>query len=127
MNTNHFSLIALVLSVFFAGAYLRGEISRRQELKAELREIKMQQKQTMARVDSVNAAYLRDKIQLLDQTRAFYADLDQIIAAKLSNTNQIRHIRSEIDKKNTDIAIEIGVLKKALEQQKLEFDTDDDN
>ncbi len=45
MSQSTFSIIALLASVFFTGAYLRCEISRRQELKNELRTIQEQQEQ----------------------------------------------------------------------------------
>ena len=55
MSSPNISIIALLLSVFFAGAYLRGETAQRREFRAEMKSLKDQHAQTMALVDSMVA------------------------------------------------------------------------
>ncbi len=119
MNHNSFSIIALIASVFFGGAYLRGEISRRSELKAELREIKAEQARTMARVDSVNKVYAAQRIQLLTQTEKLYGQLDTIIQLKGLNGQRIRNVEQNITFERKQLALDIQDLKNSIDLYKV--------
>jgi hypothetical protein len=121
MNQNFISIAALLLSVFFAGAYLRGEIGRRAELKAELKEMKELQRQLMIQVDSINASYAQDKLDLLRQTHNFYSQLDTIIRTKFANTQQIRRIQKELQHKENELSVRIGILKETARRRRIDF------
>lgn len=119
MNSNVLSLVGLLVSVFFAGSYLRGEISRRQEMKQELRELQDQQKQTMARVDSVNAVYEKEKLELLHQTKDLYDQLDTIMDLKLANTQAVRRVNQQLNVQRNDVAQKIETLTKTIQTRRL--------
>lgn len=119
MNPNTFSIIALLASVFFAGAYLRGEISRKQELKNELKAIQEQQERTMAKVDSVNAQYLRDKMALLLSTQQLYGQIETVLQAKGTNTKQLQKVGKEIHDAKTELAIQTELLKAEARRQRI--------
>ena len=55
MNNNYISLIAMLVSLFFAGAYLRGESVRKKEMKAEIKSIRESQKQIEQSVTAIMA------------------------------------------------------------------------
>ncbi len=96
MNQNVGSLVALLVSVFFAGAYLRGEISRKAELKAELQAIKDQQTRLLATVDSVNANYTKRKFEFLQMNQQLYQQLDTILELKTKNSVKLQKAFEEV-------------------------------
>lgn len=126
MNSNTLSLVGLLVSVFFAGSYLRGEIGRRQEMKQELRELKDEQEKTMARVDSVNAAYEKDKLELLQQTKQFYDQLDTIMDLKLANTQAVRRVNQQLNERRNDVTQSINRLQTTIQTRRLVQSTDPD-
>gem|GEM_PF-1722550 len=96
MNPNTSSLIALLASVFFAGSYLRGEISRKAELKAELSAMKAQQERTMATVDSLNVSYSKRKLEFLEMNQKLYNQLDTILELKTKNSVKLQKAFEEV-------------------------------
>jgi hypothetical protein len=120
MNTNVISLIALLLSVFFAGSYLRGEWSNSREMKEELRELRNENKEIKKQVESINDSYLADKERLLEVTRNLYGQLDTIISLKATNKEQIRVVAQKVREQETRIEIQIDNLRRTIAQKKLQ-------
>jgi hypothetical protein len=121
MNPHAYSLIALLLSCFFAGSYLTGEMSRRREMREKLDELKQLQKETMSRVDSINVAYQRDKKGLIDETRLFYMTIDTLLQSKFANTQQMRRIEKKIEQQARDLEIEGRLLDEAIKSRRLDL------
>jgi hypothetical protein len=119
MNTNIISLVGLLVSVFFAGSYLRGEIGRRQEMKAELRALKDEQARSMARVDSVNAVYEKEKLELLQQTKQFYDQLDTILDMKLANNQAYRRVNQQLNDRRDEVTQSINRLQTTIQTRRL--------
>jgi hypothetical protein len=111
MNTSLLKIGALLVAVFFAGIFVRGEMARRAELRRELDEIKAQPLQTMEQVKAANASYAHGRKELLDQTLALYKELDNILAAKSANSKQIRDLDNKLDAQASRIKAEIDVLE----------------
>lgn len=123
MNNNLISVGALILSVFFAGMYIRGEWSRSADLKNQLQEMKDLQAQTKAQVDSINAAYNRDKLEILEKTRQFYLDLDTVIGLKLANTRAVRAVDLQLAQQEQELAVQIRLIEELAKRQKVQLDT----
>jgi hypothetical protein len=111
MNQNTSSLIALLLSVFFTGAYLRGEISRKAELKAELSAMKAQQERTMATVDSLNANYSKRKLEFLEMNQKLYNQLDTILELKTKNSVKLQKAFEEVHEARVRLDDDLRDLK----------------
>ncbi len=111
MNQGTSSLIALLVSVFFAGSYLRGEISRRAEMKAELRTIKEQQERTMAMVDSLNRSYSAKKLEFLEMNKKLYSQLDTLLDLKLANSAKLRDATKQVNESRILLENDITELK----------------
>ncbi len=109
-------LIAMLASVFFAGIIIRGEYARRQDLRRELREIKDAQTRVMARVDSINANYAVQKLDLALKTDSLYLQIGEIIKAKNLNRQRINEIESSITSQRQQLSLEIYDLKKSIQQ-----------
>jgi len=124
MNNNLISVGALILSVFFAGMYIRGEWSRSADLKNQLQEMKDLQAQTKAQVDSINAAYNRDKLEILEKTRQFYLDLDTVIGLKLANTRAVRAVDLQLAQQEQELAVQIRLIEELAKRQKVQLDSD---
>jgi small-conductance mechanosensitive channel len=114
MNPQLLKIGALMLVVFLAGMFVRGEMAQRAELKRQLDELKAEQKATMDQVKNMNAAYLGNRKELLDQTLALYKELDGILAAKSTNSKQIKDLDNKLDQQQRKIEVELGVLKDML-------------
>ena len=117
MNPANFSLFALLLSVFVGGAYLRGEISRKQDLKEELRMMKDRQRLIMDNVDSINVRYQRDREMMLAQTIEFYGRIDTILQQKFANARQIRDASQSIQKGRVELKMQVQALRIASRQR----------
>lgn len=117
MNHNLVSLGALLLSVFFAGAYLRGEISRKAELKAELQSIKDQQMRILATVDSVNANYSRRKMEFLQMNKDLYEQLDTILELKTKNSVKLQKAFEEVKEARLRLDDDIQDLNDLIKSQ----------
>lgn len=117
MNHNLVSLGALLLSVFFAGAYLRGEISRKAELKAELQSIKDQQMRILATVDSVNANYSRRKMEFLQMNKALYEQLDTLLELKTKNSVKLQKAFEEVKEARVRLDDDIHDLNELIKNQ----------
>ena len=111
MNQNTSSLIALLVSVFFAGSYLRGEIGRRAEMKAELRSMKEQQERTMAMVDSLNQSYSAKKLEFLEMNKKLYSQLDTLLDLKMANSAKLRDAVKQVNESRILLENDISELK----------------
>ncbi len=120
MNNNVISLIALLLSVFFAGSYLRGEWSNSREMKEELRELRNENKEIKKQVESINDSYLADKERLLEVTRNLYGQLDTIISMKAANKEQIRVVGQKVRQEEMKLELQIDDLKRTIAQKRLQ-------
>jgi hypothetical protein len=117
LNPNTSSLIALMLSVFFAGAYLRGEISRKAELKAELRAMKEQQERTMATVDSINVNYSKRKLEFLQMNQKLYNQLDTILELKTKNSVKLQKAFEEVRDARVRLDDDVRELNDIIQSQ----------
>ena len=79
-NSSLVSLGTLGLTVFFAGTMLQGERVRKQEIKAELREIQAETEASMARVQAIQDALALADAELVGQIKATYTELDSLNA-----------------------------------------------
>ncbi len=80
MNSNYVSLIAMIVAVFFAGAYLRGESARKQEIKREIETIRDRQDAILDAVGQINAMAAEQDSLLLSQVasaRGYIERLDE--------------------------------------------------
>lgn len=114
LNQNTSSLIALLASVFFAGAYLRGEIGRRAEMKAELRSMKEQQERTMALVDSLNQSYSAKKLEFLEMNKKLYSQLDTLLDLKMANSAKLRDAVKQVNESRILLENDIQDLKSVI-------------
>lgn len=97
MNHPTLGLVALLLSVFFAGSYLRGEISQRREFRAEMNAIKADRDRTMALVDSMNADYNRRRLEFLENSKRLYSQLDTLLDLKITNSAKLVQARQAVN------------------------------
>jgi Tfp pilus assembly protein PilN len=123
----NYKLIALLASVFLTGMFLRGEIARRAELKRELREIKDQQKRTMARVDSINAIYAAQRLALAVKTDSLYQQIDEIIRLKSLNGRRIADLQNNIAAQRQQLLFDIHDLRETLQQYPVGLIKKEDN
>ena len=80
MNSNYVSLIAMIVAVFFTGAYLRGESARKQEIKREIETIRERQEEILAAVGQINALAAEQDSLLLGEiasARGYIERLDE--------------------------------------------------
>ena len=73
-----FSLIALGVSVFFAGQFLEGERLQKRELKTNLQEIEATTQQILQQVDSINQAVAAQDAALSQKIASSYALLGEL-------------------------------------------------
>lgn len=115
-------MIALCVSLLFAGAFVGGEIHRQRAMKAELKAIAEEQKRIMAEVAATNQNYLERKQALLMETAQLYTELDSILQIKELNTKQLQAARRNVQAASNDLAIQIETLKDVLSHRKVELD-----
>ncbi|MBL7804098.1 MAG: hypothetical protein JNL02_10215 [Saprospiraceae bacterium] len=111
MNSPTISLVALLLSVFFAGAYLRGEIAQRREFRNEMKSIQAERERTMALVDSMNIDYVRRKREFLENSQKLYAQLDTLLDLKISNSRKLEQARTAVNNERVLLDGEFSDLK----------------
>ncbi len=111
MSSPNISIIALLLSVFFAGAYLRGEIAQRREFRAEMKSIKDEHARTMALVDSMNVDYLRRRREFLENSDKLYAQLDTLLDLKISNSRKLESARAAVNNERVLLDNEFSELQ----------------
>ncbi len=112
----NWKLITLLGAVFLSGIFIRGEIARRADLKRDLKEIKDQQAQTMARVDSINADYARQKLQLAQKTDSLYVQISEIVRLKSLNGQRINQLQRNIEGQREQLQLEIHDLQQTVHQ-----------
>ena len=102
-NQNYIGVIALLASVFFAGAYLRGESLRKKIIKAEIEQIQTQQQEILKAVKAINeSARLRDQ-QLLGQIDSTYAYIDKMNHVLEDRRLNIRKINEQMEEIQEDM------------------------
>lgn len=111
MSSPNISIIALLLSVFFAGAYLRGEIAQGREFRAEMKSIKEEHARTMALVDSMNVDYLRRRREFLENSDKLYAQLDTLLDLKISNSRKLESARAAVNNERVLLDNEFSELQ----------------
>lgn len=113
-NPATLKFIGLLLLVFATGFFVKSEMARRQALRKELDELKTQQQHTMEQVKAINANYLTQKQELLEQTLQLYGQLDTILQAKSANMKSIQRVDARIDERRKKMEVEVGILKELL-------------
>jgi SMC interacting uncharacterized protein involved in chromosome segregation len=116
MNISIIKTGGLLLLVFLAGMFVRGEAARRADLRRELEEIKKQQAETMKQVSDDKTRYATQRKELLDQTLTLYKELDAILAAKSANNKQIKDLDNKIDAQADRIKVELRVLEDLINE-----------
>jgi hypothetical protein len=117
MGPINLKLIVLVASVFLAGVFVRGEFAARQDFKRELKEIREEQKRTMALVDSVNANYTKKKLEFLEMNKKLYAQLDTILDLKVVNSQRLRQAEERLKVERIKLEEDIQDLKELVREQ----------
>lgn len=112
----NWKLITLLGAVFLSGIFIRGEIARRADLKRDLKEIKDQQARTMARVDSINAEYAAQKLQLAQKTDSLYVQISEIVRLKSLNSQRINQLQRNIEGQREQLQLEIHDLQQTVRQ-----------
>lgn len=117
MGPINLKIILLLASVFFAGVFIRGEFARRQDVKRELNELREQQQKTMALVDSVNANYIRKKLEFLEMNKKLYAQLDTILDLKIVNSQKLKQVGEKLKTERILLEEDIRDLKELVREQ----------
>lgn len=121
MNPNIYSMIALGVSLLFAGAFVGGEFHRQRAMKAELKAIHEEQKRVMAEITAANQNYVEKKQILLQETAQIYQELDSILQMKQINSKQLQAARARVSQARQNVDIQSRVLENVLETSKIEF------
>ena len=122
MNSPSIGLIALLLSVFFAGSYLRGEISQRREFRAEMNLIKAERDRTMALVDSMNADYNQRRLEFLQNSKRLYSQLDTLLDLKIANSAKLQQARQAVNNERVLLDQEFSDLQDLQGSQGIKAD-----
>ena len=116
------SLAAFGVSLLLLGGYVGGEMSRRSEVKQEMKEIQMQHKNILAHMDSVyQSAVLREQ-KALEQVEMIYTTLNMLTAKEGKTRENINETRKHIDKSREKAASTLTELKKASTQSSFIID-----
>lgn len=122
MNHPSLGLVALLLSVFFAGSYLRGEISQRREFRAEMNAIKAERDRTMALVDSMNTDYNRRRLEFLQNSQRLYSQLDTLLDLKIANSAKLQQARQAVNNERVLLDQEFSDLQDLQGSQGIKAD-----
>ena len=124
MNQSVMSLVALGVSLFFAGSFIGGEIYRQRAMKAELNAIHEEQKRTMAEIAAANQNYVEKKQLLLQETAQIYSELDSILQLKNLSSKQLQAARQRVSDARETVDLQSKVLENVLESRKLDIGTE---
>ena len=113
------SLGTLILSVFLAGSFFGGDWRYRQELKAEIKEIKAEQATMLQQVKEVNEKYQREQVEFNRKTLEFYKTLDDIASQKGDVVKKIKELGPKIDAQIKKTEFEVAVLEKLLDNDQI--------
>lgn len=116
MNTSYVSLIAMVVAVFCAGMYLRGESVRKQEIKKEIQAIKERQQEILGMVAQINQIAMEKDKMLLAQIDSAQSYIQTLNDRKNLSYDRIKTINTEIEKIQVDIDSSRRALNRATRQ-----------
>ncbi len=116
MNNSYISLIAMVVAVFCAGMYLRGESVRKQEIKQEIEAIKARQQEILGMVAQINAVAMEKDQMLLAQIDSAQSYIQTLNDRKNLSYDRIKTINTEIEKIQVDIDSSRQALQRATRQ-----------
>lgn len=122
MNQNVMSLLALGISLFFAGSFIGGEFHRQRAIKAELRAIQEEQKRTMAEIAAANQNYVEKRQTLLQETAKIYSELDSILQLKSLNSKQLLDARKRVTDAREAVDLQSKALEDVLKTRIIELD-----
>ena len=116
------SLAAFGVSLLLLGGYVGGEMSRRHEIKQEIKEIQMQHKNILAHMDSVYQSAVEREKQALEQVELVYNTLNMLTVQEGKTRTNINETRKQIDKGREKVASTLTELKKASTQSSFIID-----
>lgn len=120
LNSNAFSLIALLGAVFFAGMFLRGENMRKKTYQNQLDEIQSLHQEIMQKVDSINVSIQQRDSVLVSQIDSAYTYLDVLKEKGRVSDEKLEmlsgHIRQQRESLNENRALfrSAGKLSRSL-------------
>lgn len=114
-NMNLMSIAAMMIAVFFAGAFLNGERLRTKELEMELKEIRAQKDLVMQRVEQINQKTYEDEKRILARIDTAYSLLNTLNTQRALKSDEIRKIRDRIAQTQKNIEGNIAVINAQTE------------
>jgi chromosome segregation ATPase len=114
-NKQLISVIAMMISVFFAGAFLNGERLRTKELEMELKEIRAQKDLVMQRVEQINQKTYEDEKRILARIDTAYSLLNSLNTQRALKSDEIRKIRDRIAQTQKNIEGNIAIINAQTE------------
>lgn len=108
--SNLISMGAMMVAVFFTGAFLSGERHRTKELKMELQEIRAQKDAVMQRVEQINQRTYEEEQKILDRIETAYTLLNSLNSQRTLKRKEIEEIRARIEQTQQDIENNIAVI-----------------
>ncbi len=115
-NTNLMSIAAMMIAVFFAGAFLNGERLRTKELEMELKEIRAQKDLVMQRVEQINQKTYEDEKRILARIDTAYSLLNKLNTQRALKSDEIKKIRDRIAQTQKNIEGNIAVINAQTEE-----------
>ena len=107
------SLAAFGVSLLMLGGFVGGEVSRRREIKEDMKEIQMQHRNILAHMDSVyQSAVLREQ-KALEQVEMVYTTLNMLTEKEGKTRTNIGEVRQRIDKGREQLVTTKAALKAA--------------
>lgn len=97
MDSKYIHLIALVVAVFFAGVYMRGEGARKKEIKRELEAIQKRQDEINSIVDQIEAVTAEKDSLLLLQVASAKAEVQRLERLGKDSRARIASLGNEIN------------------------------
>lgn len=114
-NMNLISIAAMMIAVFFAGAFLNGERLRTKELEMELKEIRAQKDLVMQRVEQINQKTYEDEKRILARIDTAYSLLNTLNTQRALKSDEIKKIRDRIAQTQKNIEGNIAVINAQTE------------
>lgn len=108
-------MAAMMIAVFFAGAFLNGERLRTKELEMELKEIRAQKDLVMQRVEQINQKTYEDEKEILARIDTAYSLLHTLNTQRTLKSDEIKKIRDRIAQTQKNIEGNIAVINAQTE------------